>query len=898
MRLGARPGRQRPDPQLAARRLLPARAPRAASTASTAPPTRVGQFVGPLARRRSSPSLFGWRAPFLVFCDPDARPRRRSRCATLREPVRGRARARGRWARPRTPSPPRRRRRRSPRRGASATRSQTLRRIWYSLPFLAVVAHRPRRRSRRSSTRTSSASNEVRARRHRRGRRAVPARRHRRRHPARQPRSGGARPGAGAQVRRRRPASLGAGVPRRAARWRPTSPSPSPCTSASSSVARRASCPASSPRSRWSSRRAPAPSASPSASLYVLPGALRPRRHRRRRRRQRHPRRRCSCSSRSSCSARSSSPRPGAFVDADIAKVRTSTRRPGRGAAPPADGRGQAAAGQGPRRRLRRACRCCSASTSRSTRARSSPCSAPTAPASRRCCGPSPGCAAPAPARSSSTASDITYAPPQEIAARGVVQVPGGKGVFPASPSRRTCKIAGWLYQQDQRVPRRRPPSEVLEFFPVLRERWDQPAGNLSGGEQQMLTLAQAFIAKPRLLMIDELSLGLAPVIVEQLLEIVRAIRDQGTTIILVEQSVNVALTVAETAYFMEKGEIRFNGPDRRAARAARRAALGVPRGRRRRPTATAPPPQARAGATRPRRGRSTRRPATPIARGRAACRKRFGGIARRRRRDVRRSRQGEILGLIGPNGAGKTTLFDLISGFLAPDAGQRRPRRPRRHRRSRPTPGPGSASAARSRTPGCSRRSRSPRRSRSRSSASVEVRDPLAAALHLPVVADSERARRRAGRRAHRADGPRRLRRQVRRRAVDRQPAHRRPRVRARPRARRAPVRRAVVGHRPARDRGARPAAAAHPRGDRRQPARDRARHAAHHVDLRPACSPSTSAASSSTAPPDEVVNHPAVVASYLGTTDEVIARSGDHDDGRRTARQRRSARVQREDA
>ena len=101
----------------------------------------------------------------------------------------------------------------------------------------------------------------------------------------------------------------------------------------------------------------------------------------------------------------------------------------------------------------------------------------------------------------------------------------------------------------------------MLEFFPVLRERWDQPAGNLSGGEQQMLTLGQAFIAKPRLLMIDELSLGLAPIIVEQLLDIVRAIRDRGTTIILVEQSVNVALTVAETAYFMEKGEIRFHGP-------------------------------------------------------------------------------------------------------------------------------------------------------------------------------------------------------------------------------------------------------------------------------------------------------------------------------------------------
>src|SRR3989442_15714904 len=76
-----------------------------------------------------------------------------------------------------------------------------------------------------------------------------------------------------------------------------------------------------------------------------------------------------------------------------------------------------------------------------------------------------------------------------------------------------------------------------------------------------MLTLGQAFIAKPRLLMIDELSLGLAPLIVEQLLQVVRAIHESGTTVILVEQSVNVALTVAKRAVFMEKGEIRFNGP-------------------------------------------------------------------------------------------------------------------------------------------------------------------------------------------------------------------------------------------------------------------------------------------------------------------------------------------------
>src|SRR5581483_9267430 len=102
---------------------------------------------------------------------------------------------------------------------------------------------------------------------------------------------------------------------------------------------------------------------------------------------------------------------------------------------------------------------------------------------------------------------------------------------------------------------------DVLDRFPRLRERWEQMAGNLSGGEQQQLALGMAFVAKPRLLIIDELSLGLAPTVVELLLKMVRAIHAQGCTIILVEQSVNVALTIANRAYFMEKGEVRFSGP-------------------------------------------------------------------------------------------------------------------------------------------------------------------------------------------------------------------------------------------------------------------------------------------------------------------------------------------------
>ncbi|MGQ0433307.1 MAG: ATP-binding protein [Microthrixaceae bacterium] len=148
---------------------------------------------------------------------------------------------------------------------------------------------------------------------------------------------------------------------------------------------------------------------------------------------------------------------------------------------------------------------------------------------------------------------NITYLETEKIVRLGIEQAPGGRAVFAGLTVRENLLVAtrgegteSW--------------DEPLSWFPSLAERMNQPAGTLSGGEQQMLALTKAFVNRPRLLLIDELSLGLAPAVVGSLMKVIRRMNEAGTTILIVEQSVNVALSIAHRAVFMEKGQVRFEG--------------------------------------------------------------------------------------------------------------------------------------------------------------------------------------------------------------------------------------------------------------------------------------------------------------------------------------------------
>jgi ABC-type branched-subunit amino acid transport system ATPase component len=153
----------------------------------------------------------------------------------------------------------------------------------------------------------------------------------------------------------------------------------------------------------------------------------------------------------------------------------------------------------------------------------------------------------------------ITLVDPQYRVGMGMLQIPGGEALFTSLTVGENLEVWGW--QIEDPGYRKERMEIVYDTFPLLRERLEDRAGSLSGGQQQMLALGKAVLLEPDLLMIDELSLGLAPVVVQELLEVVERMKGLGLTMVIVEQSVNVALSIADRAVFMERGRIRFEGP-------------------------------------------------------------------------------------------------------------------------------------------------------------------------------------------------------------------------------------------------------------------------------------------------------------------------------------------------
>lgn len=155
---------------------------------------------------------------------------------------------------------------------------------------------------------------------------------------------------------------------------------------------------------------------------------------------------------------------------------------------------------------------------------------------------------------------DITDLPAEERATRGLTLVEGGKAMFPSMNVLDNLRIGAYPRLED-RASVDAAVDEALEVFPQLQGRLDQLAGTLSGGEQQMLAIGRAIVAGSELLIVDELSLGLAPVVMQQIVQAVEHLVENGKTIVLIEQSLNVAASLCEQAYFLEKGEVRFSGP-------------------------------------------------------------------------------------------------------------------------------------------------------------------------------------------------------------------------------------------------------------------------------------------------------------------------------------------------
>lgn len=154
--------------------------------------------------------------------------------------------------------------------------------------------------------------------------------------------------------------------------------------------------------------------------------------------------------------------------------------------------------------------------------------------------------------------------PPQQIVKRGIVQVPEGRKIFPAITVMENLILGAYIVK-DQKVIERNM-QRVFSIFPILKERKDQPGGTLSGGEQQMLAFARALMSDPEVLLLDEPSLGLAPMFVLEIFQIIQDLNREGHTILLVEQNAQKALSIADYAYVLETGRIVSEGEGKKIA--------------------------------------------------------------------------------------------------------------------------------------------------------------------------------------------------------------------------------------------------------------------------------------------------------------------------------------------
>ena len=155
---------------------------------------------------------------------------------------------------------------------------------------------------------------------------------------------------------------------------------------------------------------------------------------------------------------------------------------------------------------------------------------------------------------------DITTLPPYERVKLGISQSPEGRGVFPGMTVRENLDMGAYVRKDRKTAAYTEDLDRVMELFPRLQERINQAAGTMSGGEQQMLAIGRALMARPRLVLLDEPSMGLAPKLIQQIFSIITQINSQGTTVLLVEQNAAQALKRADTAHVLETGEIVRSG--------------------------------------------------------------------------------------------------------------------------------------------------------------------------------------------------------------------------------------------------------------------------------------------------------------------------------------------------